>query len=352
VFFQINEFVKNGSMLDTSFSISEGVTDALIDLADYSLVVPIDVDTQKVNYVSRISLPEDIEMTLSLSDSIAVDVNLMDVTFSSITGVINPVTIDIDPVEQTIDALPEELDGFDFETVEMVLDFSSSIDLPIYLDLRIIAYNDENSDSVVREISQNIHSNHHIQIENAEELINIRPDRIVADGSALVGHLDSLGTVASDDSLSGIMSIRAPLAFIIGTDAVIRTDPSELDSVDLRQGVLDLSLILNFDNQWTFGADLNVLVAPDSADFLSGNVDTLISGFTFGASTNSTDTLDLDTEALELLKRSPNWIQPELKVLAGHDEQDNPRPVQFLSTDTLTIRLDGLSVSVDLSDLE
>ena len=111
-------------------------------------------------------------------------------------------------------------------------------------------------------------------------------------------------------------------------------------------------MIFNIDNQWTFGADLNVLVAPDSADFLSGNVDTLISGFTFGASTNSTDTLDLDTEALELLKRSPNWIQPELKVLAGQDGQGNPKPVQFLSTDTLIIRLDGLSVSVDLSDLE
>ena len=148
------------------------------------------------------------------------------------------------------------------------------------------------------------------------------------------------------------MSIRAPLAFIIGTGAVISTDPSELDSEDLGQGVLDLSLIFNIDNQWTFGADLNVLVAPDSADFLSGNVDTLISGFTFGASTNSTDTLDLDTEALELLKRSPNWIQPELKVLAGQDGQGNPKPVQFLSTDTLIIRLDGLSVSVDLSDLE
>ena len=352
VFFQINEFLKNGSMLDTSFSIAEGATDIMLDLAGYSLVVPTDVDTQRVNYVSSISLPEDVEMTLSLSDSIAIDVSLTGIAFSSITGAISPVTVDIDTVEQTIDALPEELNGFDFETVEMVLDFSSSIDLPIYLNLKVVAYNDENSDSVVREISQNIHSDPHIDIENAEELINILPDRIIATGSAQVGHLDSMGTVASDDSLSGLMSIRAPLAFIIDPDAVISPDPSELDSLDLTEGgILGLSLMLSLDNQWSFGAELDVLVAPDSVDLVLGNVDTLISDLRFEAGTKSTVTLDLDQETFELLKRSPNWIQPELRVLAGQDGQGDPQPIRFLSTDTLTIRLDGLSVSIDLSEL-
>ena len=61
--------------------------------------------------------------------------------------------------------------------------------------------------------------------------------------------------------------------------------------------------------------------------------------------------MDLDQETFELLKRSPNWIQPELRVLAGQDGQGDPQPIRFLSTDTLTIRLDGLSVSIDLSEL-
>ena len=102
-------------------------------------MLPSDVDTQKVNYVSNISLPSDQEMTLSLSDSIAIEVNMTNLEFLTVTGQINPVTIDIDPVEQTIDALPEELDGFDFEDVEMTIDFNSSIDLPVYLDLSITA---------------------------------------------------------------------------------------------------------------------------------------------------------------------------------------------------------------------
>ena len=161
-----------------------------------------------------------------------------------------------------------------------------------------------------------------------------------------------MGTVASDDSLSGLMSIRAPLAFIIDPDAVISPDPSELDSLDLTEGgILGLSLMLSLDNQWSFGAELDVLVAPDSVDLVLGNVDTLISDLRFDAGAKSTVTLDLDQETFELLKRSPNWIQPELRVLAGQDGQGDPQPIRFLSTDTLTIRLDGLSVSIDLSEL-
>ena len=66
-------------------------------------------------------MPSDQEMTLSLSDSIAITVNMTNMAFQSVTGQINPVTVEIDPVEQSIDALPEELDGFDFEDVRWFL---------------------------------------------------------------------------------------------------------------------------------------------------------------------------------------------------------------------------------------
>ena len=350
VFFQINEFYNNGASLDTTFTISPGVSDVQIDLSGYSLVLPFDVDTQKVNYVSNISLPSDEEMTLSLSDSISIAVSMTNMAFSSVTGQISPVTVAIDPVEQTIDALPEELDGFDFEDVEMVLDFTSSIDLPVYLDLSITAYNDTNGDSVVKNVSQNIHADPSVQIAGASELINIRPDRIVARGSAEVGNIDSVGTVASDDSLSGVMSVRAPLMFIVDVDAVISPDPAELveegDSLSIPDEIMDIGLILSIDNQWGFGADLSVLMAPDSLSLVSGNVDTLISGFTFNPDASVVDTLSLDEAAFELLNRSPNWIQPQIRIVSSGDQ-----PVRFLSTDTLKITIDGISASIDLSTL-
>ena len=350
VFFQINEFYKNENSLDTTFTISSGVSDVLIDLSGYSLTFPTSVDTQKVNYISRISLPADQEMTLSLSDSISISVNMTNMAFSSVTGQINPVTVDIDPVEQTIDALPEELDDFDFEDVEMVLDFSSSINLPVYLDLSITAYNDSNGDTIVKNITQNIHANPSVQIPGASELINIRPDRIIARGSAQVGDLDSVGTVASDDSLSGVMTVRAPLVFIVDANALISPDPTELvgegDSLGIPDEIMDAKLILSIDNQWSFGADLSVLLASDSVSLANGDVDTLLSGFIFDPSSNVVDTLSLNIDEFNLLNRSPNWIQPQVKIISTNDQ-----PVKFLSTDTLTITIDGISASIDLSTL-
>ena len=350
VFFQITEFYKNSISLDTTFTINSGISEVQIDLSGYNLVLPSDVDTQKVNYVSNISLPSDQEMTLSLSDSISISVNMTDMAFQSVTGQINPVFIDIDPVEQTIDALPEELDGFDFNDVEMFLDFNSSIDLPVYLNLSITAYNDTNGDSITRMVNQNIHANPNIEISNASELINIRPDRIVARGSAKVGNLDSVGTVASDDSLSGVMSVRAPLMFLVDAGALISPDPVEFveqgDSLGIPDEIIDAALVMTINNQWEFGASVSVLLGPDSLAIENGEVDTLLSGFTFSPDASIVDTIYLDEDAFQLLKRSPSWIQPQISVISNEGT-----PVKFLSTDTLKITIDGVSSSIDLSAL-
>ena len=350
VFFQIDEFYKNSTSLDTTFTINPGVSNVEIDLSGYNLVLPSDVDTQKVNYVSNISLPSDQEMTLSLSDSIAIEVNMTNLEFLTVTGQINPVTVDIDPVEQTIDALPEELDGFDFGDVEMTIDFNSSIDLPVYLDLSITAYNDQSGDSIVKHVSQNIHANPSIQIPDASTLINIRPDRIIARGSAQVGDLDSVGTVASDDSLSGVMTVKAPLMFLVDEDAVISPDPAELvkqgDSLGIPDDIIDAALILHIENQWEFGANVSIVLAPDSLSIENGEVDTLLSGFTFNPDASVVDTIYLDQDAFQLLKRSPSWIQPQVSVIS-----DSNSPVRFLSTDTLKITIDGISSSIDLSTM-
>ena len=144
--------------------------------------------------------------------------------------------------------------------------------------------------------------------------------------------------------------MRAPLMFIVDVDAVISPDPAELvgegDSLGIPDEIMDIGLILSIDNQWGFGADLSVLMAPDSLSLVSGNADTLISGFTFITDASVIDTLSLDEAAFELLNRSPNWIQPQIRIVSSGDQ-----PVRFLTTDTLTITIDGISASIDLSTL-
>ena len=72
----------------------------------------------------------------------------------------------------------------------------------------------------------------------------------------------------------------------------------------------------------------------------------MLSGFTFNPDASVVDTIYLDQDAFQLLKRSPSWIQPQVSVIS-----DSNSPVRFLSTDTLKITIDGISSSIDLSTL-
>ena len=58
------------------------------------------------------------------------------------------------------------------------------------------------------------------------------------------------------------------------------------------------------------------------------------------------DTLSLNKHEFDLLNQSPNWIQPQLRVIPIDNQ-----PVYFLSTDTLTITIDGIAIAIDLSTL-
>ena len=75
-------------------------------------------------------------------------------------------------------------------------------------------------------------------------------------------------------------------------------------------------------------------------------MDTLLSNCTFAPNIIITDTIFLDQVALNLLTSSPSLIQPQIRIISTDDN-----PVKFLSTDTLKIIIDGLSTSIDLSDL-
>ena len=146
------------------------------------------------------------------------------------------------------------------------------------------------------------------------------------------------------------MNVRAPLMFIVDADAVISPDPVELveqgDSLGIPDDIIDAALILKIDNQWEFGASVSVILGPDSLSIENGEVDTLLSGFSFNPDVSIVDTIYLDQDAFQLLKRSPSWIQPQVSVIS-----ESGAPVKFLSTDTLTITIDGISSSIDLSSL-
>jgi len=333
--FTIVEFIKNGSSLDTSFALNTDPAplDITIDLSGYVLDLDVIEDPQNVHYISTINIPSDEEVSLTFGQSIDIDVLIDTLLFQDITGFIDPVIIDIDPVEVEIE-LPEELKDFQFHQVEMKLDFQSNISLPVFLDLTLTSFNDETGDSAVKSIyHHNIIDTPILYIDNAQQLINILPNRITATGKAEVGDPEVLGKVSSTDTLSGLLTVAAPLSFIINDSSIITIGPQKMDPIDANE-IKNATLFIDYQNEFEFGADITVLLATDTTYFDTGEADTLISSLRLEANVSGRDSIILVKSDFDKLNQEENYSKAIISLLGRENG-----PSRFLSTDTLKINL-------------
>ncbi|MCF7803796.1 MAG: hypothetical protein K9N46_00655 [Candidatus Marinimicrobia bacterium] len=337
----LEEFYSNGTSLDTVIAMPDNDTPVVrnIPLDNYTIKMPL--DDQNIHYTSRTRIPPDSLMTLTLGDSIDVDVDITNVSFSEIEGEIDPVSINIDPVEQSVTGIPEELKGVKFNHVDMKIDFDTNIGIPVFLDLTIKSYNADGDSVINDEIrSWNIADSSTVIIPNAEDLINIFPDRIVASGQATAGAPGAVGTVASNQFVAGQINITAPLEFEITDDAVVELDPQKVDPIEAEtvDRIRQFTLYARMENQFEFGADVQVMVAQDTMTFESGSTiipDTLAT-LHVPAMTEVLDSISLDTTKFAHFKDS-SYVKTRVMMLERPDGQ----PSRFLSTDSLKMTLYG-----------
>ena len=356
VSFSIDELTLGGNPLETSLQIisSTDPVQQAIDLAGYSLTLP--VNDQRVNYSSTLSIPTDQLLTLTLNDSIAIDVLIDTLWFGSITGIIDTVDVTIDTVEQEISALPDDMDGFEFANVEIVIDFESDITIPVFLDLTMDASNSAGEIETTSITNWNITDSSQVIIPDASTLINIQPDKILAYGSARVGGDGTSGTVTSTDMIAGLLSVRAPLELEIGPNASISTDPklvTKADAVEtVPEEIEDVVVFINYDNSFEFGSTLTVLMSRDTMDFESGAADILVDALLIMAGSAGVDSIDLNDNRLGLFNQDSMYVQVLVNVLGQTDSNGNPIPSRFLSTDKMWLNIYGrMQYFIDGSDL-
>ena len=344
--FSINELTKNGSALDTSFLISD--EPSLIDLSldGYKLSLNPDLDPQTINYVSSIDIPSDELITLSFGQSILIDVNMDSLSFSQISGYVDPVIIEIDSIEQNID-IPDEIRNLDFSVINMDFSFQSSLSLPVILNLELLSINDETGEIYRKFIyNKNITDSSKFSVDSIEQLINIKPNRIIATGNATVGSLNELGYISTSDSLSGYITIAAPLAFEIDENSEVEFESEEFQPIEVDD-LITASLFFDYDNDLEMGANISILVATDTNYFYNGQSDTLAKLMIEPLKTDS-DSILLQQPHFELLAREGNYIKPLLNIL-GNDNG----ATRFLSTDTIRFSVYLKSeVVIDLNSSE
>ena len=355
VIFSIEELKQGSNPLETSFQISSSPDpfQREIDLSGYTLSVPL--DSQSVNYTSTLSIPSDQLLSLTLNDSIAIDVLIDTLWFGSITGIVDTVDVSIDTVKKEISALPEDMDGFDFANVEISIDFESGISIPVFLDLTLESSNSNGISETVSISNWNISDSSTVIVPNASVLINIQPDQILAYGSARVGGDGTVGSVTSDDVILGELSVRAPLEFEIGQDALITTDPTllnENESEIVPEEIENIVLFVQYNNDFEFGSMITVLMSQDTLDFESGTADLLIDELQIGSTSTGLDSIELNDNRLGLFNQDSIYLRVEIKVIGQEDNNGNPVPSKFLSTDEMQLNIYGrLQYFIDGSNI-
>ena len=332
--FSINELEKENEKLDTSFTLPIGEPLVVkIDLEEYELNLDLETEPQIINYISKINIPSNEEMTLTFGQNIEIEVLLDSLSFSDFSGFIEPIDIEIDSVKQTID-LPSELENLNFSELQLNFSFLSNIDIPVMLNLELFSVNDETGETFSRIISDiNIIETPEFMVRDLQGLINIKPSSILASGTAQVGSLEEYGSVSTEDTLAGSFKILAPLSFTIDNESEISLEPALLDSLNVIDEIEYVTIFMDYENDFEFGVDAIVLVSQDTNDFKNGLADTL-TRITIQPDSSSLDSISLDQTSFELLSRYDNYSKTNLIIL-GQDEQ----PSRFLSTDTLNMKL-------------
>ena len=134
--------------------------------------------------------------------------------------------------------------------------------------------------------------------------------------------------MSTSDSLSGLLTISAPLAFEINENSDIELDHEEFEPIDIND-LISAKVFIDYDNNLELGADVIVLMATDTSFFYNGQSDTLAE-LTIKSSQKDLDSLILEKSHFELLARDGNYSKAILSVL-GNDEGST----RFLSTDSI-----------------
>ena len=351
--YQINEIVKdNGDTLNSTIHL-DGSSIPVIDeifldtynmqFSDATIGFP-----QIIHYTSSVQLDASIIQTLFLDNNISVNFTMNNLDFSSVEGIIDSMEIEIDPISTSIEDIPEEMEGINFSNIKMVINLQSDINIPIWLNLKLAAFNEENNDSAIINISQNITANPIIDIPNPENLINIFPDSITVSGSALI---NGAGSIDINQKITGNLQYELPLEFSIGDSVMVNIDNTEIDSVKDLPEELSALLTAKIDNKFDFGAEAQIYFAKDTLDFVNFFNDTNkvhhLATFNIAPLDTSTNVLSLSKSNAELFKEG-GYMKYDILLKGRTDGQ----PSTFLSTDSLILMLHGTATAlIDIDSL-
>ncbi len=204
---------------------------------------------------------------ITIEDTLQTSFRIDTLTFDYITAIPKGYDIELEPETQTIEIWENQSDlQEDFigtlllESAYLQAELQNSFEVPAKVEFDIIARNNRVTPPDELTVSYNrwiYPSQDTLTFGHIEELVNIMPDELTIAGTVFIGRdylVDSPFdpyepyTISSSDSISGEITLTAPLAFSIIDTIAVRPRPITVDPFDGVEDINHVKVVTNVSN--------------------------------------------------------------------------------------------------------
>jgi hypothetical protein len=348
-------FIENGSVKTYSRRITAGMNGIITeDISGLEIINHRNPGSiiDSLDYIATVKSDSTEEYTyLSSEDSVIVDVTTDSIRMASVTGILDTVDFNIDPVELDEIDVFEDIEGqIRLNDLEMQLVFENEIDLPIYANLRIIGRRSDTQDSVSINVIETIQAKSEspttiINIDDSYsepsivDLLAILPDDIQISGDAIVF---GEGSVSVGDGLRAHYTVSSPLTIQIDESLTFKS--TEIDSItyddldeDQRDQIVndlaDVSAKFNFINHIPIGGSFKYYMAIDSTELYSDDI------------TDPSTKIVIEADIDPALKGPDDYVQSA--VVSHWDQQFTDQQLDIFNYPTIYTRQEITILSTD-----
>lgn len=270
-------------------------------------------------------------VSLTSEDKVDLKISVSGLQPAELHGTIPRKTFTIEPVTYNLPELPEDLGKIRLSEVNISANIASNIQLPLYLNLIISAYNSEGDSASTVIKSWDVNGKSKVEVPNAEELVNILPNRIMIRGLATI---EGSGSILSRQSAKGSIDITVPVDFEVRRNTLIPMDPKRVKS-EFPDEIRRFTLYTEINNRFEFGTDI-LFLASDSLPMLperTTKLDTL-GILTWPAFSGGLDSLHIPEEKMNWFSGS-FYLQPVFRFLSRVNAVGDTLPTRVFTDDSL-----------------
>ncbi|MFH1891993.1 MAG: hypothetical protein ABIK83_04845 [Candidatus Zixiibacteriota bacterium] len=267
----ISQFTDDGNPLSIPASLLPSQTSIIsADLSGYDFT-PIDGRPEPtVEFTTNVSLAGSGVVTayVSSDNNFGVEVNVSNIAFRSVSGIINPTVIEIEPITESVD-IPNGFENFSLTSAVMEISIQSAVNLPGEIEIHLESGAGQELDVVgtIAPGSVEMPITSTIIVDDLSAFLNPIPTEITVSGYAIVGDGATEGGVTENDFVFGTVTITSPLEMTIG-ETEFETDISEADLNDISSEDVDRlnngSAVVHISNHLPLAATLTLHLAGDS----------------------------------------------------------------------------------------